>query len=120
MIVIFENHSKMPELRPYIIRRDDSGLTWHVNTRCDRTLIAALEVIPLPDKWYIRSLWVGVPFRRQGIATRLLKLLIKHAQDNQVTRLELENCLDSSDNKLYERVGFTYKMVNDSCMTRLV
>ena len=60
------------------------------------------------DEGYITNNAVFPQYRRQGVATKLMKTLMKYAKDNEMSMLSLEvRPSNEAARKLYEDLGFS-------------
>ena len=64
----------------------------------------------LTSKAYIMNMYTNIDYRRKGIATKVLELLIKESKNRGVTDISLE--ATEMGRLLYEKSGFV-KMNNE-------
>lgn len=62
------------------------------------------------DEGYVTNIAVFPQYRRQGVATKLMKALIKYAKENEMSMVSLEvRPSNEGARKLYESLGFSEK-----------
>lgn len=66
---------------------------------------------PLGKRAHIMNVWVKPRFRRQGIALRMVRALIKEAAEKRCTEISLD--ATECGRPLYEKIGFKG---SESCM----
>ena len=60
------------------------------------------------DEGYVTNIAVFPQYRRRGVATKLMKTLMKYAKDNEMSMLSLEvRPSNEAARKLYEDLGFS-------------
>lgn len=76
---------------------------------CDSAVAGYAGAHHLGDSSYICNIAVAQPFRRQGIASRLLQEHIRLAAEHGMTEITLEvRTSNTPARELYEKFGFTH------------
>lgn len=84
---------------------DDDGVAWHVLARLDGIPVGTARLVMLDQlRAKIGRVAVLPPYRGQGIATRLVRLLMEYAQREGRTEALLDSQLTAMP--LYEKLGF--------------
>ena len=79
---------------------------WTVRLQYGRRIIAGANYYPKSQA--LASLWVNWPYRRLGLARRLVEAVLRHVQEEDAPRVQLSlRTWNWPARRLYEQMGFT-------------